>query len=135
MRSWQQWTWIYRPRIVWLVALLLLVLLAPSDLVAPAKFYLAYTIGRAALALIGIDPTLFWENRESGEVPGGFARFDAVIGIAGVTAATAGLACGNHGLHLGGALATVFAVDNTLWRREVRCRHELDVERGIVRSR
>ena len=33
-----------------------------------------------------------------------------------------------------GALAIVFAIDNTLWRREALCRHELDVARGIVRS-
>ena len=134
MRSWPPWSRIYRPRIVWLVVLLL-VLLAPSDRGAPAKCHLAYTIVRAVLALIGMDPTLFWECRESGEVPAGFARFDAVIGLAGVTAATAGLACGSHGLYPGGALAIVFAVDNTLWRRAVRCRHELDVERGIARSR
>lgn len=135
MRSWPQWSWIYGPRIVWLVALLLLVLLAPSELVAPAKLYLAYTAVRVALALVGVDPTVFWELRESGEVPAGLARFDAVIGLAGVTAATGGLACGSHGVYVGGALAIVFAVDNTLWRREVRCRHELDVERGIARSR
>ena len=111
MRSWPPWSRIYRPRIVWLVVLLL-VLLAPADRGAPAKCHLAYTIVRAVLA-----------------------SFDAVIGLAGVTAATAGLACGSHGLYPGGALAIVFAVDNTLWRRAVRCRHELDVERGIARSR
>lgn len=126
MRPWKQRWWIYRPRIAWYVASLLFCLLAPGDLAGPVRFYLGFTVFTVVIAFLGVDPTFFWQIRESGRVPKGFAWVHGTIGGVGAAAAGLGLVLGNDTLYCYGVVGIVVGVDCALWAREVNCRHRLE---------
>lgn len=120
----QRW-WIYRPRVVLYLAMLLLAWLAPRCFLGPVLVYLGEVLGFIALGAIGINPTFQYFMSEAQPAPRGLWRALALIGAMGVTLALLGRSWPSDTLQILGGICLFGSIEGTLLSLEANRRYLL----------
>ena len=118
------WT-IYRRRMLWYLALVLLVTVGPQALVRPLRLYLCLSAGAVVTAFVGLNPTWLWQFSRCERVPPRLLWLDFGLGVLGALVATLGLATGHRMIYEIGALMAMAGVDCALLAHESNCRFQL----------
>lgn len=118
MLSWKHRWSTYRRRTLWYLALVLLVILVPGELVRPVRLYLSLAVGAVVLAFMGVNTTWFWRFSCRAPVSRGFLWFDFGLCALGAMTATLGLAMEHMLVFQFGALIAMAGVDCALWAHE-----------------
>ena len=99
------WT-IYRRRMLWYLALVLLVTVGPQALVRPLRLYLCLSAGAVVTAFVGLNPTWLWQFSRRDPVSRRVFWFDFGLCALGVATAMLGLLLAREwGMQIGALMA------------------------------
>ncbi|OIQ80207.1 hypothetical protein GALL_380420 [mine drainage metagenome] len=109
---------IYRRRMLWYLALVLLVVGGPEALVRPLRLYLCLSAGAVVMAFIGLNPTWFWQFSRRDPVSRRVFWFDFGLCALGEATAMLGLLLAREWLMHIGVLMALAGADCALLAHE-----------------